>query len=242
MLLPHFFPPPESHDTTHRGSLPHITCQSRSFFWSYTHCLFSPGATAPEVTDLVQSIKADVSWMLDFLLMLSSLGSTTFHLIYTNVRRRRRTSSRRRHCFTLYTHTTHYCLTMSGVVSRLYHHAVPVGRLSCRAAALRTPVSCITHRVSMTTPSTRNAVLATTRYSREFHSTPAAQTVDTVKRSPKALLPEFSLKDKVIIVSGGAQGLGLVQTEALLEAGAKGKGTFSPPRVLACLQSLKIPP
>ncbi|KAF4472656.1 D-arabinitol 2-dehydrogenase [Fusarium albosuccineum] len=34
------------------------------------------------------------------------------------------------------------------------------------------------------------------------------------------LLSEFSLKDKVIVVSGGARGLGLVQIEALLEAGA----------------------
>ncbi|RFU23847.1 Gluconate 5-dehydrogenase, partial [Scytalidium lignicola] len=33
-------------------------------------------------------------------------------------------------------------------------------------------------------------------------------------------LPEFSLADKVVIVSGGARGLGLVQAEALLEAGA----------------------
>lgn len=33
-------------------------------------------------------------------------------------------------------------------------------------------------------------------------------------------LPEFSLADKVIIVSGAAQGLGIVQAEALLEAGA----------------------
>lgn len=37
------------------------------------------------------------------------------------------------------------------------------------------------------------------------------------------LLPEFSLKDKVIVVSGGARGLGLVQIEACLEAGATGK-------------------
>ncbi|ELQ36515.1 sorbose reductase SOU1 [Pyricularia oryzae Y34] len=34
-------------------------------------------------------------------------------------------------------------------------------------------------------------------------------------------LPEFSLKDKVLVVSGGGRGLGLVQAEALLEAGAR---------------------
>lgn len=34
-------------------------------------------------------------------------------------------------------------------------------------------------------------------------------------------LPEFTLAGKVICVSGGARGLGLTQTEAILEAGAK---------------------
>ncbi|KAF2840513.1 NAD(P)-binding protein [Patellaria atrata CBS 101060] len=34
------------------------------------------------------------------------------------------------------------------------------------------------------------------------------------------LLPEFGLRDKIILVSGGARGLGLTQAEALLEAGA----------------------
>ncbi|KAI0126546.1 short chain dehydrogenase [Xylariales sp. AK1849] len=56
--------------------------------------------------------------------------------------------------------------------------------------------------------------------SRAFHYTPRRQEREPVANSPKALLPEFSLKNKVIIVSGGAQGLGLVQAEALLEAGA----------------------
>ena len=43
----------------------------------------------------------------------------------------------------------------------------------------------------------------------------AASYLGTTKR-----LPEFNLTDKVILVSGAARGLGLTQTEALLEAGA----------------------
>ncbi|KAK8064940.1 hypothetical protein PG994_007578 [Apiospora phragmitis] len=107
---------------------------------------------------------------------------------------------------------------MSGVVPRLYRHAFPAGRLSC-VSAVRTLVSRLMPSVS-TASLTRNMAVAT-QFPRTFHSTPTTQTVDPIKHSPKALLPEFSLKDKVIIVSGGAQGLGLVQTEALLEAGAK---------------------
>lgn len=38
----------------------------------------------------------------------------------------------------------------------------------------------------------------------------------------KKRLPEFNLVDRIVLVSGGARGLGLTQTEALLEAGAKG--------------------
>ncbi|KAH7270497.1 uncharacterized protein BKA55DRAFT_588921 [Fusarium redolens] len=61
----------------------------------------------------------------------------------------------------------------------------------------------------------------TTRYVpvaiRTFHNTPSQR---NAALGQPHLLPEFSLKDKVIVVSGGARGLGLVQIEALLEAGA----------------------
>jgi hypothetical protein len=46
------------------------------------------------------------------------------------------------------------------------------------------------------------------------NSKPASY-IGTTKR-----LPEFNLNDKVVLVSGAARGLGLVQAEALLEAGA----------------------
>lgn len=58
--------------------------------------------------------------------------------------------------------------------------------------------------------------------SKSFSTTISRCHASPAPRLPRAL-PEFSLQDKVVVVSGGARGLGLVQIEALLEAGATGQ-------------------
>lgn len=49
----------------------------------------------------------------------------------------------------------------------------------------------------------------------------APNTAQPVTMGQKSRMPEFSLAGKVVCVSGAGRGLGLTQSEALLEAGAK---------------------
>ncbi|KAL7945058.1 NAD(P)-binding protein [Trichoderma barbatum] len=53
-----------------------------------------------------------------------------------------------------------------------------------------------------------------------MHSSPVLQSPPLESATRPHLLAEFSMKDKVVVISGGGRGLGLVQAEALLEAGA----------------------
>lgn len=45
---------------------------------------------------------------------------------------------------------------------------------------------------------------------------------DSTSKYHQKVYPNFSLKDKVYIVTGGGRGLGLVIAEAMTEAGADG--------------------
>ncbi len=69
----------------------------------------------------------------------------------------------------------------------------------------------------LSTPASRGPPTPPEAESAALHDGTTPTYLGTTKR-----LPEFNLVDKVVIVSGAARGLGLVQAEALLEAGATG--------------------
>ncbi|KAI1132759.1 hypothetical protein F5Y10DRAFT_274668 [Nemania abortiva] len=110
---------------------------------------------------------------------------------------------------------------MTTILPRVSRAALSLGRLA-RATPRVIPGGALTLRaagvVSLKAPYTKNS---STRY---MSSQPPSSSKPDATQTPGPpvgrSLPEFSLKGKVIIVSGGAQGLGVVQAEALLEAGA----------------------
>ncbi|KAK6065158.1 short chain dehydrogenase [Seiridium cupressi] len=109
-------------------------------------------------------------------------------------------------------------VTMSAIAPKVAQKVPSVSRTTSRRAVSLTPARAIAFQRPVLVSSKASPPALQTF--RKFHSTPRNHDREPISNSPRALLPEFSLKDRVIVVSGGAQGLGLVQTEALLEAGA----------------------
>ncbi|KAI1338289.1 hypothetical protein F5Y15DRAFT_416935 [Xylariaceae sp. FL0016] len=96
-----------------------------------------------------------------------------------------------------------------------------MGRLA-RAAPRVTPRAAIASqsaRVASIRTSAQDNAQAPYKVNTHYHPL-KQEIVPATREASKGILPEFGMKGKVYIVSGGAQGLGLVQTEALLEAGA----------------------
>jgi hypothetical protein len=90
----------------------------------------------------------------------------------------------------------------------------PLPRAALRAARLRAPIPSrsfahLRPLLAAAPPQPPRAPNA--------DSKPSSVVLGTAKR-----LPEFNLEGKIVLVSGAGRGLGLVQAEALLEAGATG--------------------
>lgn len=93
-------------------------------------------------------------------------------------------------------------------------------RQQCRALAPRRPsalgASIVTRHISSSS-NTKGTPVPTPKATRK-----ASEGNEKSLLESQRCLPEFNLVDRVVLISGGARGLGLTQAEALLEAGAKG--------------------
>ncbi|KAI0015857.1 hypothetical protein F4780DRAFT_38006 [Xylariomycetidae sp. FL0641] len=97
--------------------------------------------------------------------------------------------------------------SMKGL-ARIPQRVTPGCALASRAVAFTPMKSMVRYNAQAPTPPPQT------------HYAPLKKDIRSgARQSSKGILPEFNMKGKVIVVSGGAQGLGLVQVEALLEAG-----------------------
>ncbi|KFY69685.1 hypothetical protein V498_10441, partial [Pseudogymnoascus sp. VKM F-4517 (FW-2822)] len=104
--------------------------------------------------------------------------------------------------------------------ARHHHGALPKAVVPAAGATLtsRCGLTAAAAACRPVSPNVAAGFTATHRASSRASSTTAK--TGTANSPSPSVLPEFSLSGKVVIVSGAGRGLGLVQTEALLEAGA----------------------
>ncbi|KAI0536762.1 hypothetical protein GGR58DRAFT_376707 [Xylaria digitata] len=113
-------------------------------------------------------------------------------------------------------------ITMAAIMPRISRAAPSLGRLA--GATPRVISGGVIAAIRVTGVETLRTPYVNNSRARFMSSQSSPQSKRDVAQastsSAKGILPEFDLNNKVIIVSGGAQGLGVVQAEALLEAGA----------------------
>ncbi|KAI1425121.1 hypothetical protein F5Y12DRAFT_393410 [Xylaria sp. FL1777] len=111
--------------------------------------------------------------------------------------------------------------TMATIIPRISRAASSVGGLSRATPRVISGGAIALRAAGIVPPRTKYVKDGYLRYVSSHSSPPAKPDVAHISPSSTTrILPEFGLHGKVIIVSGGAQGLGVVQAEALLEAGA----------------------
>ncbi|OBT63063.1 hypothetical protein VE03_07419 [Pseudogymnoascus sp. 23342-1-I1] len=104
---------------------------------------------------------------------------------------------------------------------RHHHGGLPKGVVPAAATRALTSRSGLTAAAATCRSISRSCAAAGfTATPTSARSSSTAAKTGTGNSPAPSVLPEFSLKGKVIIVSGAGRGLGLVQAEALLEAGA----------------------